>query len=189
MSRLRALCRLFAGIAAFSVLLPAARIEYRATDIPDTVTGENLWSYTYWVSDFSFAANQGFTIGFDRTLFASLESPPPAVNPSWNVITLQPDLNLPDDGAYDALALINNPSLADTFRVGFLFLGSGSPGSQPYTINQFNASGDWIAELDSGVTVPRRDTIIPEPSSGALLLLGLLTAGFGGMRIRRHRAR
>src|SRR4051812_36435108 len=88
----------------------ATTIEFEAVNLADVTPGQDLWQYNYFVSGRTFLANQGFTIGFDYHLFTQLQSPPPAINAGWSTIALQPDLNLPDSGSYDALALVNNPS-------------------------------------------------------------------------------
>lgn len=153
-------------VSALQLLLalPAAAtsIEFNVADLPDVAPGEDLWRYSYFVSDFT--TGSGFTIFFDYQLFTSLESPPPVVNADWDVITLQPDPNLPDDGAYDALALTSNPSLGDPFEVSFVWAGPGSPGSQPFVV--FNA---LFQTIETGQT-----TLVPEPGVSTLVAMGLL---------------
>jgi hypothetical protein len=146
----------------------ATTIEFEAVDLQN-----NLWQYNYFVSGRTFSADQDFTIFFDYHRYGQLQSPPPAINSDWSVIVLQPDLKLPDNGAYDALALVDGASLADPFRVGFLFLGPGTPGSQPFTIDQFDAAGNLLQVLETGNTIPRQQSPVPEPSSLLLCLVGL----------------
>jgi hypothetical protein len=102
----------------------AVSITYEAIDLPDTTLGEDLWKYRYTVSGQPFATNEGFSIFFDPLNYASLENPAPIVNPDWDVLILQPDVFLPDDGVYDALALANNPSLSDTFNLTAFFMST-----------------------------------------------------------------
>ena len=144
-----------------------ATILFTATDVADTTPGEDVWQYSYTPGDFTFAAGQGFTIVFDRTLFSQLQSPPPFVNADWDPIALQPDLALNSDGFYDALALRHAPSLADPFKVKVVWLGTGTPGSQPFTIYDTN-----FQPLVQGQTT----TSVPEPSALALLLAAWLAA-------------
>ena len=124
------------AILLFIQSLPtgAATILFEAVDLADTTPGEDLWQYSFAPSDFTFAANQGFTIFFDLELFTKLQSPPTFVNADWDLLTVQPDLTLSSNGFYDAMALTANPSLVDLFTVTFVWLGIGVPGAQFFTI-------------------------------------------------------
>ena len=166
------------------VPLPSAmayQITYDAMDLPDVNIGQDLWQYTYQVSNYTFDANHGFTIYFDYNLpFSNIQSPPPVVNSDWDVITWQPDITLPDDGAYDALALTNNASLTDPFTVEFDWAGIGAPGSQFYEIHD-----EFFQTVGIGDTVDMNQaTPVPLPST--LLLLG---SGFIGWRATRKKQR
>ena len=162
-------------MASSSVVGRGATIFYEPTDIIDSTSGQDLWQYRYTVSDVAFDVDQGFSIEFDRSLYEDLQSPPPPVNGDWNVLTLQPDLLLPDDGFYDAFALVIGASLSDQFSVQFVYLGTGTPGSQAFTINQFDAQGNFESELDRGVTqlATPGPSEIPEPSTLVFALVGL----------------
>jgi len=155
----------------------AITIFYQATDLADAVPGEDLWQYSYTVTDFVFPMNWGFSIFFALGLYEDLEDPPPVVNADWDVLSIQPDPNLPDDGFYDALALVDNASLADTFLVSFTWLGGGTPGSQPFTVNEFDEQGVCLqCPFLTGETVPVGQTV-PEPSTVVLVGTGLLGIG------------
>ena len=112
----------------------SATMIHEVTDVADTSPGEDVWQYSYTLGDFTFAAGQGFTVFFDRALFSQLQIPPPFVNGDWDPLTIQPDIPLGSDGFYDALALRNAPSLADPFKVKFVWLGTGSPSVPPFVI-------------------------------------------------------
>jgi len=85
----------------------ATTILFTATDLPDALgPGGDLWQYSYMVSGFTFPANFSFSVFFAPNLYSDLEDPPPAVNADWDIITVQPDTILSDDGFYDALALV-----------------------------------------------------------------------------------
>ena len=137
-----------------------ATILFTASDVADTTPGQDLWQYSYTPGGFTFAAGQGFTVVFDRTLFTLLQSPPPFVNADWDPLTLQPDLALGSNGFYDAQAVRNNPSIADPFKLRFVWLGPGgtTPGAQPYTV--YNAD----------FTTQSQGQTVPEPSPMLLVL-------------------
>ena len=152
----------------------ATTISYQATNLADTIPGEDLWQYSYSVSGHSFNQFYGFTVLFDYLLYSKLEDPPPFVNNDWDPIVLQPDLILQEEGAYDALALVDNASFADPFTVSFVWLGSGVPGSQPFQLYDPN-----FETIESGRTTSGA-AAIPEPAT--LLLLGSGHIGFMGIR-------
>src|SRR5437588_4084890 len=72
----------------------AGGITYQATDLQDVQPGLDLWQYVYNVSGFDFRRGQGFTIFFDPLRYSNLQNPPPPVNASWDVISVQPDVLL-----------------------------------------------------------------------------------------------
>ena len=73
-------------LLAFYSSAYAITIRFEATDLPDTVPLEDLWQYTYRVSDFNFDANVGFSILFDPSLYRNLEDPPPPINADWDIV-------------------------------------------------------------------------------------------------------
>lgn len=166
---IRRVSTLVAAVCLVAAPASALTITYEAIDQPDLVAGEDLWEIRYRASEFPYGANHGFSIGFDVELFADLEDPPP-VGADWDVIAIQPDVFLVSDGLYDALALTDTPSLPGYFGLTFVWRGTAgtSPGSQPFSVNEFSPGGALIGVRETGVTVP-----VPEPATGALLLGGL----------------
>ncbi len=156
-------------------------IQTTFANLPDGGGGD-LWQASYVVGGGNFDTNFGFSIAFGPGLFQDLASPPPPVNPDWDVLSLQPDPALPANGLYDALALNNGASLANPFTITFVWLGgpTATPGSQTFTINQFDAGGNLVRIVQSGVT-----NVIPEPGAGWLVLAALLVA----VGLRRSRRR
>ncbi len=58
----------------------AANISYQATNLTDQIVGEDLWKYTYTISNHTFNIDEGFSIFFDPQIYSSLEDPAPIVN-------------------------------------------------------------------------------------------------------------
>jgi hypothetical protein len=147
----------------------AATITFTATDLPDAVPGQDLWHYQYTVNGI-FVAFGGFEVLFDAGRYSLLQDPAPAVNGDWSVVITQPDAGLGTSGLYTATALTGAPSLANTFALDFVWLGSGNPGSQP-----FDVFDDSFALIAQGSTTARGgSTPVPEPTSIALVAAGLL---------------
>jgi hypothetical protein len=136
--------------------------------------------------------DSGFAIFFDYTSFGRLLNPTPDTNRNafvstsldWDVLLLDPDPALLADGVFDALSLVAAP-LASAFSVDFLWMGPGSPGSQPFYFYQLDANGTPLV-IGSGVTDV---TPVPEPGTLMLLLTGCVGAAAARARRRqRHQA-
>ena len=152
------------GIGAAYVPPPpgiAVTFRFEVVDLADTTPGQDLWEYSYQVTGLSLTAGQGFTIFFDLSLYTLLQNPPPFVNADFDLLVAQPDLALHSNGFYDALALRNNPSFADLFKVRFVWLGTAgtAPGAQPYTV--YNA--DFTTQSQGQTTSVPEPTIIRAP--------------------------
>jgi hypothetical protein len=181
------------GVSLVAVLLflapgpeaaQAIVVTYEAIDLTDTTPGEDLWRYVYAVSDFSPAADIAVETLFDPTLYGSLQDPAPGVT-GWDILTLQPDANLPDVGRYSALALSTGASLAEPFELTFAWLGGPgtAPGSQPFEVNSFDTQGGFLDTLATGLTTPATPSAVPFPGTLVLLVTGLL-----GIRLLRPRS-
>jgi len=171
---------LWAGFFASS--LAGITVDFQISNL-----GSNSFRYTYLVSGYSFLTNQELDIRFNPALYGTLSNG--AAGGGFNLVLLQPNNPPGAFGDYSALALVDNPSLAGPFRVDVTFLGSGQPGSQPFFVNQFDASHNLVGQIASGVTG------LPEPASfwlaglGALLMLARRRSGnhaFGRRLVRRN---
>ncbi|MBV5310574.1 hypothetical protein [Chromatium okenii] len=146
----------------------AVTIRYVATDIANTTLTEDLWNYTYFIDDFEFQKDQGFSIEFDLEKYTSLKNPLAISESDWDPIILQPDISASLNGLYDVLALVDTPSLtSSSFSVDFVWLGGGtsSPGEQEFSIYDGN-----FQTIASGATLPT----IPVPGTATLIFLALI---------------
>jgi hypothetical protein len=126
-----------------------APYEGHATSVSFDVThiAGNTWEDTYTVANDMLAVDiEELTVFFDVGLFENLSMP--AAPADWDPLVIQSDPGLPDDGFYDALALVAGIAPGDSlggFSVRFDFLGGGTLGSQPFDIvDPFTfAALDW----------------------------------------------
>lgn len=148
------------AMVCLTVVGHASTIEYTATQISGP-----QWQYTYTVTG-AFASGDFLSIDFDANTFANLQDPPQVTG--WSADVWQSDAMLGSNGAFNAMALNDNPSVPVTFTVMFNFLGMGTPGSQAFSIYSFDAT-----ELESGTTILAGQTApVPEPGTLLLLLSG-----------------
>jgi hypothetical protein len=158
--------RFFTIVIMVILLLAPVRVwaqgslRYTVVDIPDGPGGD-LWEYSYFFNGFGFQANQGFSVYFDAGLFKDLQNPRPVGNGQWSMIAVQRDVVLNQPGYLDGQAVVNAPGFQGPFQVAFVWLGVGTPGSQPFDIYDSN-----FQTLFSG------NTIVPEPQSWLLAIAG-----------------
>jgi hypothetical protein len=166
---------LFAALIVFAIAPNSYGlvIAYELEDLPDA-GGFDVWEYRYFLSDGSFLAGQGFSTRFP--LHDALNLTPVATGAGagvdWDLIALQPDSALGEDGLFDALARVDGATFAEPFVVHFAWTGAGLPGKQIFEV--YDSEFDVIA---SGETVP-----VPEPVTS-----GLLGGGLAWLAFRRTR--
>ncbi len=154
-------------------LANATAISYIATDLADINPGEDLWQYSYMVTGDNFAANTGFAIEFENSLFLLSTAQPTSPNSDWDVSTYESPYYDPGEiSVYDAFAKVNNASLANQFSVSFIWLGGAEgPGVQFFKVY------DEYTVLQNGMTAP-----VPEPGTMLLLGTGLAVVSAVGRR-------
>ena len=158
------------GAGLFAATLSGASIDYQVTAL-----GGNAFSYSYFLSGFAPRANQEVDIRFDPALYGALSNG--AAGGGFSLLLLQPGNPMGTFGDYSALALADNPSLVGPFRVDFIFKGAGTPGGQPFFINQCDGGGRLIFAAASGSTSPAGAPDVPEPGGFLLGGAGLLLGG------------
>jgi hypothetical protein len=152
--------------SAQTVTAAPITIQFEATDLPDLIPGEDLWRYDFTVAG-TLLQDQDFEIEFDYDSYADLDGSSPSV--SWDLLVLQPEPAIPDVGRYNALALIDHGLFTEFFAVTFLWNGPGNPGSQPFTVAEYDAQG-LRSVIASGQTTPLN---VPEPGTLMLTASGL----------------
>lgn len=190
---------LLSGLLAFS-LSAGTVVQYQLT------TTGTTGIYQYTVSGFGFSANQPclsdsvpagnpglecfdvLDIEFDPNVFSQISN---GVAPAgFDVLLFQPNNPPQAPGDYIAEAIVNQPSLNGIFSVDFALTGNGTPGSQQYSIDQFDTAGLFMGAVPldaSGATVGNTvlpATATPEPASlslcGAAFIAGSVLLAFRG---------
>ena len=176
-------------VGCLAASLSAGTVNYDFTVLPfappaNAPAGSSMLQVNYLLSNFTFLANQELDIQFDPSLFGTLSNP---TAPSGFTINLfQPDN--PPGAAGDFSALNKSGgTVTGSFSVDAVYLGSGTPGPQEYTISQFDSQGNFISQVSSGFTVASGDTTVPEPGSFWLGSLGFMIGGAWWMIRRRAR--
>ena len=171
---MRTLCLVLLGIA--SSVGSAATVNFDITSL-----GGNEYRYSYSFTGFTLAENEEIDIRFNPALFGTLSNG--VAPPDFDLLVLQPNNPPGAFGDYSLLALVDDPSMDGSFTIDVVYLGAGTPGAQPYSINQYDATGALTSTTPGGVTV--NASAIPEPATSALVGGALLAVCL--IRIRRSR--
>lgn len=156
----------------------AVTVGYVAVDLPDVVIGQDLWRYDYAIGG-SFAAYDTLTLEFAATGYdlLSVIASPPGLSAAPPV---QPDAGSGFSGLVMLTASPAAVSLtAAPASVSFVWLGGGTPGAQPFTVED-----EFLAPIQSGTTV----LAVPEPDSWALWFAGVPLLVMARRRLRKRSA-
>ena len=124
---------------AAAATLSAGTIQYQVSPVSG-----NVYQFDYQLSGFTFQPHEELDIRFDPTLYGTLSNGIAPVG--FSVILLQTNNPPGEFGDYTATAQINNPSTTGLFEVQAVYLGPGTPGGQPFFLNQFNSDGVFVKQ-------------------------------------------
>ena len=172
----RVICRQLPRVLLLSALLAFSLsagpiVQYQVT------TNGTVGTYHYFVGGFDFLVNEALDIQFGQlgsnNLFGQLSN---GVAPAgFDLKLFQPNNPPQAPGDYSALAMVDHPSLTGTFSVDFTLTGTGMPGSQVFSISQFDSNGKFVNLVASGST-QLVGSGVPEPAGflpcGVALIIG-----------------
>ena len=164
----RALPLLFLGFIALNA--HGANILFDTTNL-----GSNLFRFDYTFTGVTFQANQELDFMFVATEYSLLENP--VVGSGFTPVTFQPNSPLGSPGIFGIFSPTGPQTPVGTFSVEAEFTGTGTPGSQPYEIDQYDASGGFEGVVGTGTAGSSSQT--PEPTTMiagvALIILSLVS--------------
>lgn len=177
------------------LLLLASQLAAGTISVQYSVTplGGNVYEYVYSIYNNGTLPGNGpvqfFDIDFDTSLYSNLQiSTPSSFDSQWSQAILAGGVGYP--AAFDVCAapasssscppflsggIPVNTTLAG-FSVTFDWLGTGTPGSQPFEVYDSN-----FDRVQSG------ETATPEPSSLCLVALSAFFLAACGIRLRRSK--
>lgn len=168
------------ALACASLIALGALVAQPAQAVSITYAVDNesgsTWVYSYTLSNDSLAAGiSEFRIIFALGDFENLEVA--ASPPDWDPIVAQPDSNLPDDGYVDWLGLAGPLAFGDSlfgFQMRFTWLGTGTPGAQPFSVLDPNTFETLFAGRTALAGTEPPPTGVPEPGTLGLLAISLV---------------
>jgi hypothetical protein len=151
------------AISAATASWAAPSVTYLASDLPDVVVGEDLWSFDYTITG-PLASFESINLLFSPAKYGAnmmVISNDPTLSPLITPPTLAPEA----DGVLSVTALDMVPTNGSAhLKIQFVWTSNGMPGPQPFEVldDQFNVTS-------VGMTTP-----VPEMSPATLLLAGLM---------------
>jgi len=153
--------------ALVTASLHAGTIEFQVIDL-----GSGMDRYVYTITGFTLLQHQEIDLQFDATMFSNLMNP--QASSGFSAVLLQPGNPSGAPGHYSLVATMDSPPLTGPFTVDFTFTGSGTPGAQPFAINQLDDNDVNITSvISSGTTTP---LAVPEPATLSIAAAGLYLA-------------
>jgi len=163
----RALLLLLLGFTALTA--HGATILFQTTNL-----GSNLFRFDYTFSGLTFQANQELDFMFAASNYSALENP--VVGSGFTPVMFQPNSPLGSPGIFGIFSPTGPKTPLGSFSVEAVFTGTGAPGSQPYEMDQYDASGGFTGVVGTGTAAPASQT--PEPTTMiagiALIILGIV---------------
>ena len=165
-------------------LLPGAPVHaltlhYQAVDLPDTIAGSDLWRYDYQLGG-SVGSFESVNLLYSPMSYSDLDLKSALDSSRWSSLVIPPAPAGPADGILSLTAVAPQGASEQTnFALEFIWLGSGTPGAQP-----FELLDDSFNVIASGSTVPLGTPAIPEPGSLPLLAGALGWLAWQGRRRR-----
>lgn len=177
------LMALGAGILAGN--LAASTIGFTVSQVGVTGTGDTLYRYVYNFAGVTLQANQDVDIRYSPSVYKSLSNP--IVPVGYSPLVLQPNNPPGASGDFSVLATAAGLSTAGVFSIDFTLQTGAAPGAQSFTINQYNAQGGFLRQVEAGTTTGLGDVSLPEPGTSLLSGAGLLLAYVIGTAQRSRR--
>jgi hypothetical protein len=179
--------RLLAVLVVFTGCATANTVTFTTTLVTPGAPGVAIWENDYTLTGFSFVQYEDFQLLFDPAVFQQLLNGVAIPSSDWDLLLVQPDPNIPDNGVYDMMALGNGPSFSGPFSVQYTLLGSTPPTSQVYRVVQLDSNGNVVGDpLETGLALGPSGAV-PEPSSLQLYTIAVL--GVVVLRAVRRRGR
>lgn len=177
------ICRQLGRIALLSALLVFSMSAADTIQYQVTTTG-TAGTYQYFLSGFTamqpctdnptLECSDEIDIDFDPTVFGAISN---GVAPAgFDLLLFQPNNPPQSPGDYSALAVVANPSLSP-FSVDFTLTGTGTPGSQTFSINEFDNSGLFEGVAQGPDLTTALVSSVPEPASLSLIGAGMIVGG------------
>lgn len=160
--------------------LSAASITLSTTVVGPNGSGNTVYRYDFDLSGLPpLEQDQELRILFPAATYQSLSN---GVAPSgFDLLVLPPNVPAGADGVYSLLSLMHQVSMLGSFSVDFTLVGDTLPNGIRFDVNEFDANGEFLDTVTSGLTE------VPEPRAWVLMAAGTLFVGLLQAAGRRKR--